>query len=149
MFCALAKMGNKDRGGPGQCFFNVTVRVAMHMAGSTYLEVAIDVNASSKYQIQSPCPKRLYFKAFRLDVGTKRKVAQADNRKESEDRISTVGGLAGRQVGAGQSQRRNQKERRPETSTSQGKEKLGEYSKRNQNPTIGEETFSKLPHPEG
>lgn len=123
MFCTLAKMGNKDRGGPGQCFFNVTVRVAMHMAGSTYLEVAIDVNASFKYQIQSPCPKRLYFKAFRLDVGTKRKVAQADNRKESEDRISTVGGLAGRQVrGRPESEEKSEgKEARDKHQSGEGK----------------------------
>lgn len=42
MFCAPAKTENKDRGVPGQCVFNVTVGVAIHLAGSTHLEIRID-----------------------------------------------------------------------------------------------------------
>lgn len=50
MICAPAKTGNKDREGFGQRFFNVTGGIAMHIAGSTYLEIGIDLYTSFKYQ---------------------------------------------------------------------------------------------------
>ena len=50
MPCAPAESGEKHREGLGQRFFNVSVGTAVPMAGSSHLEIGIDVNTTFKDQ---------------------------------------------------------------------------------------------------
>lgn len=52
----------------------------------------------SSTKSQSPCPVRLQFRTFYLDMGTKSKVAQATSSKESDDGTGAIGGCARKQV---------------------------------------------------
>lgn len=71
MLCAPAKTGNKDREGPGQRFLNVTVGIAMHIAGSTYLEIGIDINTTFKNQKPKSLPKEVTIQNILIRCGNK------------------------------------------------------------------------------